>query len=762
MNLFELFVKIGVDDQASGNLKSISQKLGNGLKTAAKVGTAAVTAAAAGITALTTAAVNNYAEYEQLVGGVETLFGAGGKSIEEYAASTGRTIAEAQSDYDALMRSQAAVIENASNAYKTAGMSANEYMSTVTGFSAALLRSVGGDTEKAAKLADTAITDMSDNANKMGVSLESLQNAYTGFSRGNFTMLDNLALGFSGTKEGMQELLDTAKELSGVEYDIESYADIVEAIHVVQTEMGITGTTALEAGRTISGSVGAMKSAWTNLLTGLADGNADVGELVNNLVTTIVGDGSEENLGVFGNIMPAVQTALTGASTLISELLPQIVQTIPTIITENLPILAEAAVSIIQSLVDGISGNQEMLFEPVFGVITFLAESFITMLPQIVQLGFDLVVSLASGISENMNELVATVFDLVQYIVDAIIENAPELANAAFGIVDEFGNALAEQIPGLSWVFENLESVIVGVTTALATLKITMAMSALIGGLTKAWQAYKTANEGATVAQWLLNAAQNANPMMLVITLVAGLVAAIVTLWNTNEGFREAVIKVWDGIKNAFSSAWDFVVDLWGQAGDFFAKIWSGIKKAFGSVTDWFRNTFSKAWTAVKNVFSTGGKIFSGIKDGIASVFKTVVNAIIRGINTVISVPFNAINKMLRTLRDVSILGVEPFGWIKEFSVPQIPELWRGGVLERGQIGLLEGSGAEAVVPLENNKKWISKVAKDMKNQLNSEGQTFGRNGVYIVQHIRSEAKTAADLMLQARYQAEQAVFLSV
>ena len=117
---------------------------------------------------------------------------------------------------------------------------------------------------------------------------------------------------------------------------------------------------------------------------------------------------------------------------------------------------------------------------------------------------------------------------------------------------------------------------------------------------------------------------------------------------------------------------------------------------------------------------------------------------------------------MLRTLRDVSILGVEPFGWIKEFSVPQIPELWRGGVLERGQIGLLEGSGAEAVVPLENNKKWISKVAKDMKEQLNGEGQTFGGNGVYIVQHIHSEAKTAADLMLQARYQAEQAVFLSV
>ena len=739
MNLFELFVKIGVDDQASGKLKDLGGKLGNGLKTAAKIGTAAVATAAAGITALTTAAVKNYAEYEQLIGGVETLFKESSDQVQEYA----------------------------NRAYQTAGLSANQYMETVTSFSASLLQSLDGDTRKAADYADRAIIDMADNANKMGTDIGMIQNAYQGFAKQNYTMLDNLKLGYGGTKTEMERLIKDAnrvKKANGqmADLSIDSFADVTEAIHIMQEEMGISGTTSKEASSTISGSISSMKSAWTNLLTGLADGNADVGELVNNLVTTIVGDGSEENLGVFGNIMPAVQTALTGASTLISELLPQIVQTIPTIITENLPILAEAAVSIIQSLVDGISGNQEMLFEPVFGVITFLAESFITMLPQIVQLGFDLVVSLASGISENMNELVATVFDLVQYIVDAIIENAPELATAAFGIINEFGNALAQEIPGLSWVFENLETAIVAVTTAVVAYQGAMAIVGIIDSVKNAITAFKTATEGQTIAQTLLNAVMNANPFVLVATLVAALVAAIITLWNTNEGFREAVIKAWDGIKNAFSSAWDFVVDLWGQAGDFFAKIWSGIKKAFGSVTDWFRNTFSKAWTAVKNVFSTGGKIFTGIKEGIESVFKTVVNAIIRGINTVISVPFNAINKMLRTLRDVSILGVEPFGWIKEFSVPQIPELWRGGVLERGQIGLLEGSGAEAVVPLENNKKWISKVAKDMKEQLNGEGQTFGRNGVYIVQHIHSEAKTAADLMLQARYQAEQAVFLSV
>ena len=188
MNLFELFVKIGVDDQASGKLKDLGGKLGNGLKTAAKIGTAAVGAAAAGITALTTAAVNNYAEYEQLVGGVETLFGAGGKSIEEYAASVGKSVEDVKSEYRSLEFAQKSVMIGAADAYKTAGLSANEYMSTVTSFSAALISSLEGDTNTAAELADRAIIAMSDNANKMGTSMELIQNAYQGFAKQNYTI----------------------------------------------------------------------------------------------------------------------------------------------------------------------------------------------------------------------------------------------------------------------------------------------------------------------------------------------------------------------------------------------------------------------------------------------------------------------------------------------------------------------------------------------------------------------------------------------
>ena len=188
MNLFELFVKIGAKDEASGTISKITSGLGKGLATAAKIGTAAVGAAAAGITALTTAAVNNYAEYEQLVGGVQTLFGAGGQSLEEYAKSTGKSVDKVKGEYDKLIRSQEAVISNADRAYRTAGMSVNEYMSTVTSFSASLLQGLGGDTEKAAKIADKAITDMSDNANKMGTSIEMIQNAYQGFAKQNYTI----------------------------------------------------------------------------------------------------------------------------------------------------------------------------------------------------------------------------------------------------------------------------------------------------------------------------------------------------------------------------------------------------------------------------------------------------------------------------------------------------------------------------------------------------------------------------------------------
>ena len=252
----------------------------------------------------------------------------------------------------------------------------------------------------------------------------------------------------------MERLIkDAAKLDKSVKANDLSFGNIVKAINVVQTEMGITGTTALEAGRTISGSVGAMKSAWTNLITGLADGSADIGKLVDNLVTTIVGDGTEANLGVLGNIMPAIKHALNGASKLIQGLLPKIVQEIPAIIKDNLPILAEAAISIIESLVDGIYDSQEMLFETALETIVFLADSIISMLPKIVQLGLDLVVSLANGISQHLDSLLPSIIGVVLQIVSILTnpENLSMLLNAALSIITAIGNYLLspETINGL-------------------------------------------------------------------------------------------------------------------------------------------------------------------------------------------------------------------------------------------------------------------------------------------------------------------------
>lgn len=443
MNLFELFVKIGVDDQASKGLSNITEKLGNGLKKAAQVGTAAVTAAAAGIAALTKAAVDNYAEYEQLVGGVETLFKDSADRLMEYA----------------------------DNAYKTAGLSANEYMSTVVSFSSALIRSLGGDTTQAAELANKAITDMSDNANKMGTSLESLQNAYTGFSRGNFTMLDNLALGFAGTQEGMQELLDTAKELSGVEYDISSYADIIEAIHVVQTEMGITGTTALEASETIAGSVASMKSAWHNLITAFADENQDLGALVDKFVSSF--DTALDNLlprievalgglsTFIGKIAPLVierlpeltatilEGLLTNASDIfmaISDVLPDLISTLIPVIVEQTPKLILAGIELTKGL---ISGLLQAIIDPevVSSLLTLVKEIATIMINrkiEMVKAAVEFISTLASGLLDNIDEIIPKIKEFVSGIVNFIVDNASAFIESAKTIISTIGEGIVE------------------------------------------------------------------------------------------------------------------------------------------------------------------------------------------------------------------------------------------------------------------------------------------------------------------------------
>lgn len=371
MNLFDLFVTVGLKDEASDKVSGIGDKLKGGLATAGKVAAIGVGAATTAVAALTKSAVDGYADFEQLTGGVETLFKSSADTVMGYAE----------------------------NAHKTAGLSANEYMETVTSFSASLLQSLGGDTQMAAEMADMAIIDMADNANKMGTDLSMIQNAYSGFAKQNFTMLDNLKLGYGGTQEEMKRLLADAQAISGIEYDISSYADVVEAIHVIQTEMGITGTTAKEASETIGGSVSAMKSAWQNLTVGFADENANIDELLDNFLASV---GT-----VATNILPVVERILGNVFQALAD---------------NGPELLQKGVELFMQIAAGALRAIPGIIKAIPEIVESIASGFKDSWPEILEIGKDIV----RGLWEGIQSLAGWIGEKVTGFFDGLFEGAKE------------------------------------------------------------------------------------------------------------------------------------------------------------------------------------------------------------------------------------------------------------------------------------------------------------------------------------------------
>lgn len=397
--------------------------------------------------------IQGFAEQEQLIGGVDTLFKESSAQVQQYA----------------------------NNAYKTAGMSANQYMETVTSFSASLLQSLGGDTKAAAEKADQAITDMSDNVNKMGSDAQSVQNAYQGFAKANYTMLDNLKLGYGGTKDEMQRLLTDAEKISGIKYDISSYADIVDAIHVVQTEMGITGTTAKEAATTIEGSANSMKSAWSNLITGMSNENLDLGELVQNVI---------DSVKTFAdNLIPRLQIMLPrfaeGLTQLANGLAPYVGPALETL----LPPLMQG----IGGLVSGIVQALPAAVEAISAVIPMLVEQLTILLPQIISAGVEIIAALASGIGENLPTLIPAVVDAIITITEGLIDHIDLLIIAAGQLIAGLAQGLIEAIPRLIGRLPEIISAIVnGLLKGMAA--IGMVGQQLVEGL---WNGIKNAG------QWL-------------------------------------------------------------------------------------------------------------------------------------------------------------------------------------------------------------------------------------------------------------------
>lgn len=703
MNVFELFGKIGINNKpankaidettgkaegAHGKLSVIFEKIGN---LAVKAGKVMATGLAVGITAissLTGAAVKNYAEYEQLVGGIETLFGAGGKSLEEYAQSVGKSVDDASAEYDKLINAQEDLLSKSKLAYKTAGLSANEYMETATSFSASLIQSVKGDTEKAAKLADQAIIDMSDNANKMGSSMESIQNAYQGFAKQNYTMLDNLKLGFGGTKEEMQRLLDEAGKISGVKYDISSFADITEAIHVMQVKMGIAGTTSKEAASTISGSIGMVKATWQNFLTGMSDPEQDFGELIDSLTESIgialgniipklvqalprVVKGLSQVIQILGNYLPDLLSALlpgliTGATELLGELGSALPRLFLILFNDILPQLSQAFVTFLEKVFSLPEGSLKNLTEGLnlgFATISSMFDVLFGSLSEkdnidmLTKLGMDpstaqTIITTTVQIGESFRSAFETVITLASDGAGKIADFF-EWFQKGGSAVDTFKSAIV----GITAAWTGYK-VITGTIQAIETARNTLlaignglmlARFVQSGALTAAEGAQAAATMGATGAFTAFNAVLSINPIFLVIGAIAALVAGLVWFFTQTETGRqmwasfveflsnawnsivEFGTKIWQGLADFFSNLWDLIVNAaqtyWNTLITFYTTIWSKLVSVGQFFFNMLFNVISTVWTSISSFVSdTLNTIFNTISSVFNNVWVTVTN----------------------------------------------------------------------------------------------------------------------------------------
>ena len=696
-------------------------KVGKGLAVA---GAAAATA----VTALVSKSVGAFADYEQLTGGVETLFGASGRSVEEYAQSVGKSVSDIQGKYDSLMSAQNAVLENANKAYMTAGMSANEYMDTVTGFSASLISSLGGDTNKAADYANSALVDMSDNANKMGTDMESIKNAYQGFAKQNYTMLDNLKLGYGGTQAEMKRLLGDAQKLTGQKYDISSFADITQAIHAIQTQMDITGTTAKEASTTISGSWGSLKAAFQNVLVGLTTGGDMFDQSLDALINTAVTFGQ--------NIIPAIKGALSGVGYLIEGLAPVIGETIPPLINDLAPTLANSAVSLISSLVNGLTQNATQFSECLSNMIIVAVAGISTVVPQLLDAASKIVSNLMQGLTNSMPQIVNGAVTLVEGLVNGLVNNIPLLIMGAVQLVASLANGLIANLPRIIDAGVNLITGIVSASYSMMPQIIQNGMQLVVNlavGLVRAIPQLIAALPRITGA--IVKGFKSVNWFDLGLQLIKSIWKGIKSIgsemWN---GVKEKTSELWGGVKNVVSEKLNNIKSAYdahggGLKGATFAAI-EGVKEyyrtgydainqltggklgevvnAVGEKMEVVKGKFSEAFGNVKNTVMT---IFENIKNGITEKISAAVNKvkeIFGSIADKVSDVWGKIKGIIKAPKivqkgTVSIAGVST-------PIPKLGLEWnaKGGIMTRptafgyanGKVQMGGEAGAEAILPL--------------------------------------------------------------
>ena len=598
--------KAGEDSEEAGKKFDKVKTAATALGTAAAAATAALAAAAV---KLGTEVISAYADYEQLVGGVETLF----------KDSSGK------------------VMEYATDAYKTAGLSANEYMETVTGFSASLISSLGGDTEKAAEYANMAITDMSDNANKMGSDMASIQNAYSGFAKQNYTMLDNLKLGYGGTKEEMQRLLEDAEKLSGVKYDISSYSDIIDAIHVVQTEMGITGTTAKEAEATISGSIGMLKSSFQNLITGLGDADANIDKLCDNVVNSF--NSVVKNITpVVRNLAKTVPNALEGILDAIAPLLPELLEmgvglfeALLSGFTSVLPELMNTAASLVTTLVQGIIEALPLVVEAAAQFITTLVQGIAEALPTLIPAAVETVATIVSTLIENIPLLIDAALQLIQGLAEGVLEAIPVLLEALPELIESLVTTLLDAIPQiietgvelLTALVENLPEIITTICEVLPQI-IESTITTLLDHLPEIVEAgVKLLTALITNLPQIIAEIVRAMPQ-----IITGIVSALGEgvsqvaevgknlvrgLW---QGLQSLAGWLWDKVSGWISSIWDGITDFFGIHSPSTKMAWVSEMNVEGAVVGIEKNK-SKA---VKAYGAMGEEMLAEVDSGLAAV----------------------------------------------------------------------------------------------------------------------------------------------